>query len=307
RGFHGSGLMTGSLTGLEFFHKAFDLPLSRVLHTEAPYYFHRPDRDMSESDFSAWCAERLEALILDEGPDTIAAFFGEPMLGTGGLVPPPEGYWPRIQAVLKKYDILFVADEVITGFGRLGTPFGSHFYGLQPDLITIAKGLTSAYAPLSGAVISKKVFSVLAEGTDSMGPFGHGLTYSAHPIGAAAGVANLSLIDDLGLMDNARKVGTYLRNQVREALEDHPHVGEIRGEGLTCAIELVENRDGPVFYAPVGSVAPKIAAAALRRGVIVRAMPHGDIIGIAPPFSLTRDEADSIVTAVVGAIHEILG
>uniref|UniRef100_UPI00356321BA aminotransferase class III-fold pyridoxal phosphate-dependent enzyme n=1 Tax=Rhodosalinus sp. TaxID=2047741 RepID=UPI00356321BA len=158
RGYHGSGLMTGSLTGLELFHKAFDLPLAPVLHTEAPYYFRRADVSMSEEQFVAHCAAELEALIEREGADTIAAFWAEPMLGTGGIVPPPKGYWEAIQPILKKHDILLVADEVVTGFGRLGTMFGSEHYGLEPDLITIAKGLTSAYAPLSGSIVSEKIW-----------------------------------------------------------------------------------------------------------------------------------------------------
>ena len=158
---------------------------------------------MTEEQFSAHCAAELEALIEREGADTIAAFIGEPVLGTGGIVPPPAGYWEAIQAVLKKHDILLIADEVVTGFGRLGSMFGSDHYGIKPDIITIAKGLTSAYAPLSGSIVGDKVWKVLEQGTDEFGAIGHGWTYSAHPIGAAAGVANLKLIDELGLVENA--------------------------------------------------------------------------------------------------------
>ena len=170
RGYHGSGVMTGSLTGLALFHSHFDLPRAPVLHTEAPYFFRRADRNQSEEQFSAHCAEKLEEMILAEGPDTIAAFIGEPILGTGGIVPPPKGYWAAIQAVLKKYDILLVADEVVTGFGRLGSMFGSTHYGMEPDLITIAKGLTSAYAPLSGSIVSQRMWDVLVQGSDAFGP-----------------------------------------------------------------------------------------------------------------------------------------
>src|SRR5215510_2882175 len=218
RGYHGSGLVTGSLTGLELFHKKFDLPLAQVIHTEAPYYFRRADTAMSEEEFSAHCAAKLEALILAEGQDTIAAFIGEPVLGTGGIVPPPKGYWAAIQRVLKKNDVLLIADEVVTGFGRLGAMFGSDHYGMDSDIITIAKGLTSAYAPLSGSIISEKIWKVLERGTDEFGAIGHGWTYAAHPIGAAAGVANLKLIDDLGLVENARNVGSYFLKTLREAL-----------------------------------------------------------------------------------------
>ena len=177
RGYHGSGLMTGSLTGLALFHNAFDLPLAPVLHTEAPYYFRRADRAMSEEAFSQHCADKLESMILEQGPDTVAAFIGEPVLGTGGIVPPPKGYWDKIQAVLRKYDILLIADEVVTGFGRLGSMFGSDHYGLKPDFITLAKGLTSAYAPLSGVVVSDRVWEGLEQGTDKLGAIGHGWPY----------------------------------------------------------------------------------------------------------------------------------
>ncbi|QKV19345.1 aspartate aminotransferase family protein [Oricola thermophila] len=305
RGYHGSGLMTGSLTGLGLFHKLFDLPLDRILHTDAPYYFRRPDPAMGEEEFSDHCAAELEALIEREGADTIAAFIGEPVLGTGGIVPPPAGYWEKIQAVLRKHDILLIADEVVTGFGRLGTMFGSVHYGMEPDIITIAKGLTSAYAPLSGSIISDRVWKVLERGGDEFGAIGHGWTYSAHPIGAAAAVANLKVIDDLGLVENAGKVGRYLNDRMAEALSGHPNVGEVRGEGMLCAVELVEDRASRSFFDPGKTVAAKAVGAMLKRGVIARAMPEGDIIGFAPPLCLTEDEADTIVRATKEAVEEV--
>ena len=218
RGYHGSGLMTGSLTGLGLFHKKFDLPMSPVIHTEAPHYLRRPEAEMSEEAFSAHCARELDRLIEAEGPETVAAFIAEPLLGTGGIVPPPAGYWEAIQPVLEKHDVMLIADEVVTGFGRLGTMFGSTHYGMRPDIMTIAKGLTSAYAPLSGSIVSDRVYDLLMQGTDEFGPFGHGWTYSAHPIGAAAGVANLELIDRLGLVANADETGAYLVQALRSAL-----------------------------------------------------------------------------------------
>ncbi len=307
RGYHGSGLMTGSLTGLELFHKKFDLPLAQVVHTEAPYYYRRPDQDMSEEAFTAHLVGELEALIEREGADTIAAFIGEPVLGTGGIVPPPAGYWAAIQEVLDRHDILLVADEVVTGFGRLGSMFGSDHYGMRPDLITIAKGLTSAYAPLSGSIVGDRMWKVLEQGTDENGPIGHGWTYSAHPIGAAAGIANLKLLDDLKLIDNARDVGAYLNTQMQAAVGDHPNVGEVRGEGMLCAVELVENRDTRQFFDPARKVGPAISADMAKQGVIARAMPQGDIIGYAPPFCLTREEADTIVGATLNALNSVLG
>ncbi|MEQ3671434.1 aspartate aminotransferase family protein [Pseudophaeobacter sp.] len=307
RGYHGSGLVTGSLTGLELFHKKFDLPLAQVLHTEAPYYFRREDQNQSEEQFVAHCVAELEAMIEREGADTIAAFIGEPVLGTGGIVPPPAGYWSAIQAVLKKHDILLVADEVVTGFGRLGTMFGSDHYGLEADIITIAKGLTSAYAPLSGSIVSDKVWKVLEQGTDENGPIGHGWTYSAHPIGAAAGVANLKLIDELNLIENAGSTGAYLQQSMRDALGDHPHVGDIRGEGMLCAVEFVQDRNSRTFFDAADKIGPQISATLLAQdSVIARAMPQGDILGFAPPFCLSRSEADTVVAATKRAVEAVL-
>lgn len=305
RGYHGSGVMTGSLTGLKLFHDAFDLPRAPILHTDAPYYYHREDLSQSQEEFSQQCADNLEALILREGPETIAAFIAEPVLGTGGIVPPPDGYWGKIEAVLKKYDVLLVADEVVTGFGRLGTMFGSDHYGMKPDLITTAKGLTSAYAPLSGVIISERVWKVLSDGTDQMGPFGHGWTYSAHPIGAAAGVANLELIDKLDLVTNARQVGSTFNRLLQEALADHVIVGDVRGEGLMAALEFVQNRENRTFFDPAQKIGPRISAACLERGLIARAMPQGDILGFAPPLCLTEDEAAEIVRIAKDAVDAV--
>ncbi|WID98482.1 aspartate aminotransferase family protein [Bosea vestrisii] len=306
RGYHGSGVMTGSLTGLAAFHNLFDLPKAPVLHTEAPYYFRRADRSLSEEQFSQHCADKLEELIQAEGPETIAAFIGEPVLGTGGIVPPPAGYWAKIQAVLRKYDILLIADEVVTGFGRLGSMFGSDHYGIEPDLITIAKGLTSAYAPLSGVIVAEKFWRVLEQGSDEFGPIGHGWTYSSHPLCAAAGVANLELVDELDLVRNAGEVGAYFNAALKEAVGSHRHVGEVRGEGLLAAVEFVRDRDDRVFFDTSEKVGPRIGAALLEQGVIARAMPQGDILGFAPPLCLTKQEADEVVGATRRAIENVL-
>jgi L-2,4-diaminobutyrate transaminase len=306
RGYHGSGLMSGSLTGLSLFHQKFDLPLDAVLHTTSPYYFRRDDLSLSEAEFSAKCAADLEELIAREGADTIAAFIAEPLLGTGGIVPPPTGYWEAIQPVLQKHDILLIADEVVTGFGRMGSMFGSLHYGIIPDIMTIAKGLTSAYAPLSGSIISSKVWKVLEDGTDEFGPLGHGWTYSAHPIGAAAGVANLKLLDSLNLVENARDTGAYFNQTMHTALAEHAQVGEVRGDGMLCAVELVEDRETRTFFDPAKKITPQIVAAMARRGVVARAMPQGDIIGYAPPLCLSREEADTVVSVTAEAIKEVL-
>ncbi len=306
RGYHGSGVMTGSLTGLELFHKAFDLPRDPILHTEAPYYFRRQNLDQSEQQFSQYCADKLEQLILAEGPETIAAFIGEPVLGTGGIVPPPAGYWQKIQAVLNKYDILLIADEVVTAFGRLGSMFGSDHFNIEADLITIAKGLTSAYAPLSGVIVSHKVWQVLEQGSDQHGVLGHGWTYSAHPLCTAAGVANLRVIDQEKLVDNAHQTGAYLQQTFKQAFADHQHVGEVRGEGLLAAIEFVKDKNDRVFFDVTDQIGIRLAAAALDNGLITRAMPQGDILGFAPPLCITPEEVDLVVTKVQKVISQIL-
>jgi L-2,4-diaminobutyrate transaminase len=305
RGYHGSGIMTGSLTGLELFHKAFDLPREPILHTVAPYYFRREDLSQSEEEFSQFCADELEATILAEGPETVAAFIGEPVLGTGGIVPPPAGYWQKIQAVLRKYDVLLIADEVVTGFGRLGTMFGCDHYGIEADIITIAKGLTSAYAPLSGSIVSEGLWKILEQGSDELGVIGHGWTYSAHPLCAAAGVANLELIDKLGLVENARVTGGYFQDALHAAFDDHPLVGDVRGEGLLAALEFVEDKSSRTFFDPSLKVGPRVATAASEAGLVARAMPQGDILGFAPPLCVTKAEVDEIVGLAKTAVDKV--
>lgn len=305
RGYHGSGLMTGSLTGLPLFHKAFDLPLAPVLHTQCPHFWKYAEPGMTEPEFSKYCAEQLEKMILDEGPETVAAFIGEPFMGTGGLIPPPEGYWLEIQKVLKKYDVMLIADEVVTGFGRLGSWFGSGHYGIDPDIITVAKGLTSAYAPLSASILSERVCEVLDRGSDEFGAIGHGWTYSAHPIGAAAGLANLDVLEKDNMIENVRQVGGYFQGRMRDAFADHPLVGEVRGEGLLAAIEFVADKEKKEFFDPNVKFGAKMAAATLENGVIARAMPHGDILGFAPPLCVTEGEVDQIVDAVAKALEKV--
>ncbi|EPC01127.1 aminotransferase [Litchfieldella anticariensis FP35 = DSM 16096] len=307
RGYHGSGIASGSLTGLKAFHDHFDLPIETIRHTKAPYYYHRgaEQEGMGEREFSAYCAQKLEEMILAEGPDTVAAFIGEPVLGTGGIVPPPEGYWDEIQAVLAKYDVLLIADEVVCGFGRIGTDFGSHHYGIKPDLITVAKGLTSAYQPLSGVIVGDRVWQVLEQGTGEYGPIGHGWTYSGHALGCAAGLANLEIIEREGLTRNAAETGAYLQQKMQTAFGDHPIVGQARGVGMLAALEFSPNPAARTQFDPALKVGPRIAAAALDENLIARAMPQGDILGFAPPLVATRGEIDEIVARTKRAVDRI--
>ncbi|PSJ42632.1 hypothetical protein C7H85_16750 [Zobellella endophytica] len=305
RGYHGSSIASGSMTGLPLFHAHFDLPLERIKHTIAPVYYRRPDDNMSELEFSRYCAAKLEEMILAEGPDTVAAMIGEPVLGTGGIVPPPEGYWAEIRKVLDKYDILLIADEVVCGFGRLGADFGSLYYDMKPDLITVAKGLTSAYQPLSGVIVGEKVWQVLEQGTDQWGAIGHGYTYSGHPMGAASALCNLDIIEREGLVANAREVGAYLQQRMQQTFAEHPLVGESRGVGLLHALEFSSNKAKREHFDPNLKVGPQIAAACLEQGLIARAMPHGDILGFAPPLVVTKGEVDDIVERTAKAVNKV--
>ena len=305
RGYHGSGIMTGSLTGLEVFHKAFDLPLPQVRHTVAAHYYRYAEPGMSEEDFSNYCARELEALIKKEGADTVAAFIAEPVMGTGGIIPPPKGYWKAIQAVLKKYDVLLIADEVVTGFGRIGTNFGCDFYAIEPDLISVAKGLTSGYLPLSGVIVGEKVWKVLEQGSEKLGPIGHGWTYSAHALCAAAGIANLAIIEREHLVENARDTGAYFQEAMHAAFDDHPLVGEVRGVGLLGALEFVSDKDSRQRFESAAKVGIRVSQACIDNGLIARAMPQGDILGFAPPLIITRAEVDEVVARTRRAVDSV--
>jgi L-2,4-diaminobutyrate transaminase len=305
RGYHGSTVMAGSLTGLDNHHRAFDLPQGPVLHTITPHYYWHAQPGMDEREFSRICAAKLEGLIRTEGADTIAAFIGEPVLGTGGIIPPPKGYWEEIQQVLKRYDILLIADEVVCGFGRLGTAFGSHAYGIEPDLVTIGKGLTSGYLPLSGALVGEKVWKVLQQGSDTFGPFAHGYTFSAHPVCAAAALANLDIIERERLTENAARVGAYFLERLRNAFVGRPYVAEVRGAGLLAAVEFAQDPAQKQRFDADRKVGQQLAAACIEEGVIARSMPHGDILGFAPPLVITRAEVDEVVRRVARAVERV--
>jgi L-2,4-diaminobutyrate transaminase len=305
RGYHGGTVMSGSLTGLEVFHRAFDLPVAPVLHTTTPHHYWHAPPGMTEREFSSACARDLEELIAAEGAETIAAFIAEPVLGTGGLIPPPEGYWDEIQAVLRRHDILFIVDEVVCGFGRLGRAFGSQLYGLEPDLITVAKGLTSAYLPLSAAIVGERVWRVLEQGSEEFGPFAHGYTYSAHPLCAAAGVANLDILAREQIIEHVERAGPDLLRRLQETFTDRRFVAEVRGVGMLAAIEFAEDPARRRPFDPVRKVGAQLAAACIEEGVISRAMPHGDILGFAPPLVIRQDEIDEVVARVERAVRRV--
>ncbi|WP_263356241.1 aminotransferase [Acidicapsa ligni] len=306
RAYHGNTVMAGSMTGLNFYHHFMDLPVSAILRTRAPHYYFGAEPGETEEQFSSRRASELEAMILREDPETIGAFIGEPVLGTGGLVPPPAGYWAAIQAVLKKYEILLIADEVITGFGRTGRMFGSQLYDIQPDLITIAKGLTSAYAPLSGVILGERVYNALEAGSAEAGVFSHGYTYTGHPISVAAANANLDILERENLTQNAAEVGDYMLSALHNAFDGLPITGEVRGVGLMLAVEFVADPATKQRLNPEHKVAYRISTLARENGLITRAMPQSEALGFAPPLVLTRAEADQIVDIAAASTRQVI-
>jgi L-2,4-diaminobutyrate transaminase len=282
-----------------------DLPVLGILHTGVPHYYWGAEAGETELDFSRRRAAELEQMILAEGPDTVGAFIAEPVLGTGGIIPPPQGYWDEIQAVLKKYDVLLIADEVVTAFGRIGAWFGSSVYGMEPDLITVAKGLTSAYAPLSAVIIGDRVSDALSSHSDEIGVFSHGYTYSGHPICVAAANANLDVLQKDQIVEHVADLGNALRDALAEAVKDSPIIGEVRGVGMLAAIEFVADPENRVRFDASHKVGAKMSAACLANGLIARAMPHGDILGFAPPLITTLDEINEIAGIVRKSVSTV--
>ena len=268
RGYHGTTLAAASVTGMPALHRHFDLPIPQVIWTSAPDYGRKAEPGMSERDFSRALAGELEALIEAEGPDTVAAFIGEPVMGSSsGVLVPPEGYFEEIGRVLRKHDILFIADEVVNGFGRVGAMFASELYRLEPDLMTLSKGLTSGYVPMSGAVVSEKVWEVLLDAAPRFGAFEHGYTNSGHPVAAAAALANLDIIERENLVENAARVGAHLQKGLREVIGAYSEVREIRGIGLIAGIEFFEPDEEAVKADPDQGASGAHHAAMLRGGV----------------------------------------
>lgn len=292
KAYHGVTLATASLTHLPNNQRDFDLPIARVLKADCPHHYRFGMEGESEEDFSTRLAANLEALILEEGPDTVAAFFAEPVMGAGGVIVPPAGYFPKIQAVLKKYDVLLIADEIITGFGRTGNMFGSQTFGLEPDMMSLAKALSSAYAPISALMVSERIFKILQEQSAKIGIFGHGYTYSAHPLGAAVALETLAIYEERDIVGHVRKLAPHFQGRLR-AFASHPLIGEARGIGLIGALELVADKQTRANFDPALGVGAKVVAAAEREGVILRAMA-GDAIAFSPPLVITEGEIDEM-------------
>ena len=305
RGYHGVTVLSAGLTGLTNLHDGFDLPLPMIRHVRPPHRLWEKEPGMSDADFANKLADELDALIQAEGPDTVAAFIAEPVQAAGGVIVPPAEYFPAIQKVLAKYDVLLIADEVVTGFGRLGKMFGTEVLGIKPDIVTLAKGLTSAYIPLSASVISEKIWAVLRDGSEKYGAFGHGYTYSAHPIAGAAALKTLEIIERDKMLEKTTKSGKLLHELLHKYFDDHPLVGEIRGQGLIGAVEMI-NSKSPVSAFPASEkIGPRVAKRSMDLGVITRALPAADTVAFSPPFVVTDSELEKMVSTVRQAVDDI--
>ncbi|WP_456016067.1 aspartate aminotransferase family protein [Pseudomonas fluorescens] len=287
-GYHGSTVAGASLGGMTYMHEQGDLPIPGITHIAQPYWYGEGG-DMSPEEFGVWAANQLEEKILELGVDNVGAFIAEPIQGAGGVIVPPATYWPRIKEILAKYDILFVADEVICGFGRTGEWFGSDFYDLKPHMMTIAKGLTSGYIPMGGLIVHDDVVAVLNEGGD----FNHGFTYSGHPVAAAVALENIRILRDEKIVNRVHdETAPYLQKRLRE-LADHPLVGEVRGVGMLGAIELVQDKATRKRYEGRG-VGMICRTFCFDNGLIMRAV--GDTMIISPSLVISKAEIDELVT-----------
>jgi putrescine aminotransferase len=284
-GYHGSTMVAASLGGMSYMHELADLPLSGFVHIRQPYWYGEGG-DMSPDEFGKVCAQALEQKIQELGAENVAAFIGEPIQGAGGVIIPPQTYWPEIQKICKKHDILLIADEVICGFGRTGYWFASEHYGIEADFMTLAKGITSGYIPLSAIMVSDRVADVL----NAMGDFAHGFTYSGHPVACAVAIENIRILKDEKLVDRVKnETGPYLAKKMQEFL-DHPLVGEVRNLGLMGAIELVKDKKTRKPFEPVGDTGTICRDHCFKLGLVMRATR--DTMLISPPLTWTKADID---------------
>lgn len=299
RAYHGVTIAAASLTGLPNNHRSFDLPLPQFLHVGCPHFWREGRPGENEEAFASRLAEELEATILREGPDTIAAFFGEPVMGAGGVIVPPRTYWEKIQSVLRKYDILLVADEVICGFGRTGRMFACETFGIRPDAIVLSKQLTSGYVPMSALLVNEKFISPIADESARVGVFGHGFTGGGHPLAAAVALETLKIMEERHLVEHAARVGKVMLDRLR-ALESHPLVGEVRGVGLIAAVELVLDKQAKRAGKTPGELGALVNACLTEQGVISRNMM--DAIAFCPPLIITEKQVDEMIDSFERAL-----
>ena len=304
-GYHGSTIFAGGLTGFSNLHNNFDLPITRTLHTSSTHPLWDKEEKSDMAEFVNKLVNNLENLIIAEGPETIGAFIAEPIMAGGGVLIPPLGYFEKIQEILTKYEILFIADEVVTGFGRTGEMFGTQAFNLKPDLITLAKGITSGYVPLSACLISEKIWQTLVTGSASAGAYGHGYTYSGHPLAMKAAMVNLDIIERDNLLSNVATRGNQLLTELKAALEQHEFVGDIRGYGLLSAVEFVKKRSPLTPFDLKFRVAARIARKAFENGLIVRPLSESSTIAFSPTFVVTDSEIGEMVEKFVNSVDTV--
>ena len=302
-GYHGVTVASGSLTGLPPFHKHFDLPIPNVLHTSNPHYYRQAREGETEDGFTTRLAEEVEALIVSEGPETVAAFIAEPVLAAGGVIVPPEGYYRKIQAVLSKYGVHFIDDEVVCGFGRTGNPFGAQTMGIAPTTMSVAKALSSAYLPISAVIVPEWMHEAFVAASAEVGNFAHGFTYSGHPVCAAVALRTLELMEERDVFAHAARVGEAFQARL-ESFTDHPLVGNVRGKGLIGGVELVADKETKRGFDAALQVGAHCMERALEHGLIVRSL--GDTIAFCPPLIITDEQVDELFTKFAKALDETL-
>ena len=302
RGYHGVTVAGGSLTAIPLMQNGFDLPIDRMLQTDTPNYYRFGKPDETEEQFASRLATSLENLILSEDPETVAAFIAEPIMGAGGVILPPATYFEKVQEVLKKYDVLMIADEVICGFGRTGNMWGSDTYNIDPDMVTCAKQLSSGYLPIAALMISGDMYDVFKEQSDKHGVLGMGYTYGGHPVAAAVALETLKIYEERDILSHVRSVSPQFLSRLM-GLGETSLVGDARGTGLIGGLEIVADQRSRKPYPPEAKAAATIAAQALTHGLIVRALP-GDVIGICPPMIITENEIDELFNRLAVAINE---
>ncbi|MBL8905258.1 MAG: aminotransferase class III-fold pyridoxal phosphate-dependent enzyme [Rhizobiales bacterium] len=295
RAYHGVTIATASLTGLPWVHNDFDLPIAGILHTSCPHYYRFGQDGETEEQFSSRCAEELEAMILEHGPDTIGAFIAEPIMGAGGVIVPPRGYFGHINKVLQKYDIRFISDEVICGFGRTGNWFGTETLGMKPQSISMAKAITSAYFPMGAITIEEDLYQAMLDESRKLGTFGHGFTYTAHPVACAVALKTIEIYERERIVDHVKKVAPVFEGRIRK-LGDHPLVGNARAVGLIGALELVADKKTRRAFDPKKAVGAAAADLLQEMGVILRSM--GDSVAFCPPLIITADEINEMFDIV---------
>ena len=303
RAYHGVTVAAGSLTGLPYAQDGFDLPAIPVMHVETPHAYRHAEESETGQDYSTRLAQSLERQILEAGPDTIAAFIAEPVMGAGGVLIPPEGYFEKVQEVLARHDILFIADEVICGFGRTGNVWGSDTYNIKPDIMTSAKQLSSAYLPIGAVLVSDRMYKVFEQYTDKLGVFGTGTTYGGHPVSAAVALETLRIYESDDIYGQVKQRSPHFAERV-QALQNHPLVGHARSVGLIGAVELVADKSSKEQFPPSDKMAAQVMAAARRHNLILRAVP-GDSVAFCPPLIINDEQIDEMFDAVTDALNDV--